>query len=229
MAPGEDRGYKNRTRSRTRPRVPYRGRAVSKRHRSEVECVQSLIMRPRKKKLHWKLALCDCVHAFLSALCVSLLHMDPLALYIVSRYCWRTYIFVLATDKSSPFPLTSHYRTRGRIRVMLDRESSTAASTTIGSAGTEKRRRYWAASTWLELISSLRRAVRSHASTGSEWLCYLLRRESLLNVLWDDTGADSLFLRANAGNGRMFGSCGTVTCLEQCRFIFAFLDRLRIM
>lgn len=31
--------------------------------------------------------------------------------YIVSAYCWLVHIFVVATYKSSAFPLTSHYRT----------------------------------------------------------------------------------------------------------------------
>lgn len=63
------RNKKNRnTITKTREAVLFLTvRAVSRRHQSEVECVQSLIMRPSEKKRHWKSRSSGarlCAHAF---------------------------------------------------------------------------------------------------------------------------------------------------------------------
>lgn len=66
-----------------------------------------------KRNSHSQSRQSDCMYAFLSEVMYTGSHRrrHPLGIYIVSAHCWLAHIFVVATYKSSAFPLTSHYRT----------------------------------------------------------------------------------------------------------------------
>lgn len=102
-----------RTSATKRPFLTVQG--MSKCLRSEVECVQSLIMAvARKETSIGNRVGFDCVYAFLSEVMYIGSRQPPW--YILYRCIVgsraHTYIFVVAIYKSSAFPLTSHYRTR---------------------------------------------------------------------------------------------------------------------
>jgi len=82
--------------------------------RSEVECVQSLIMAVARKETPIRNRATPIVCTrFCRRSCIlaaTVAAATPLV-YIVSAHCRLAHIFVVATYKSSAFPLTSHYRT----------------------------------------------------------------------------------------------------------------------
>lgn len=145
-----------RSRRHARPSCSLPCRAVpSRRHQSEVECVQSLIMRPSEKKRHWKSRSGghDCVCTRVSVgvhravLCArastppsATTLKSPAPPYIVHRRIVHSRTFFVLGEPINlrPFPLTSHYRTRTRILVMLDRKASSSTTTMAGGVSERK-------------------------------------------------------------------------------------------
>lgn len=128
---------------------------MSRRLRSEVECVQSLIMRPRKKKLYWKSrCLIVCTRFCRRSGCAYRRPPPPTSSPILYRRIVDSHTFSfwqpinlrpVSSYKPLPNPST-------RIPPRLDRK---VTRTTAATRTTESKKPLSGSRTWLELISSL--------------------------------------------------------------------------
>lgn len=191
MATEQGRGYtgrnKNRTRSRTPPSVPYRsGHVEPARIGSRVRSIVNHAAEQKETPLEIALGSIVCTRfcrrsrvCYVSTTTGTTSHTESRAPYIVSTYCWLTYIFVLATNKSSP--VSSYKPLPNENSGTRDAGSQSVASSTMTVTMARRVRRRKSKKplsgmivVGINFISCY--AASAHATTADEWFCTCLEK-----------------------------------------------------